>query len=73
MGITPYINVWQAGIPREQLILAFEPEVAAIFCKEMKLKLSNSGDLEGFYNGARVIVIDLGGNVVPIVLFTNDY
>jgi len=63
---SPYINVSQAGIPRQQLILSYEPEVAAIFCKEMKFQLSETGDLDAFNTGARVMVIDLGGMVLAM-------
>jgi len=45
--------------------------VAAIFCKEMRLLLSETGELEGFNNGERVMVIDLGGKPLQMTFSLN--
>ena len=62
--ITDFNTCLQAGIPNKQLILALEPESAAIFCKE--LALNRSGGVHGtflkaFDPGEQYIVVDLGG------------
>ncbi|XP_078322009.1 heat shock 70 kDa protein 12B-like isoform X2 [Crassostrea virginica] len=61
----------EAGIPRESLILALEPEAAALFTKEQKLcRQIQDGkvDLVLFTPGSTFMVIDLGGGTGDITI-----
>jgi len=54
----------QAGIPDDQLMLALEPESAAIYCKDMALRKTEGIDgilLKAFNPGQKYIVVDCGG------------
>ena len=66
-------NLFQAGIKRRNLELAFEPEVAAVHC--MHIPSENlSGirkDLKEMSEpGRKFAVLDLGGNVVFIHVYS---
>ena len=53
----------QAGIPPEQLILALEPEAAAIYVtKEAKTVLGKES-LQSYDPGTKIMLADLGGNL----------
>ncbi|WAR27210.1 HS12A-like protein, partial [Mya arenaria] len=57
-----------AGISSNQLIIALEPEAAAIFCGFLNVEKSEHGDsLFRFKSGSKVIVVDAGG-VPPVIL-----
>ena len=62
----------QAGIQDNQLVLALEPEGAAIFCKEITVKKGGqqgtSDCLETFQPGAMFLLIDLGGKYSDCIL-----
>ncbi|XP_052807091.1 heat shock 70 kDa protein 12A-like [Mya arenaria] len=62
----------QAGIPGDQLTLAYEPEAAAVFCKEIKVDLSTEGnqasELKSFSEGSKFMIIDLGGGTADITV-----
>ena len=70
MLLTPYFtSFWQAGIGSrdnpEQLLIALEPEAAAIFCTDRKLndptpeKVSVEGQLSA--RNSHYMVVDIGG------------
>ena len=66
------INFFQAGIEKQNLTLALEPEGAAMCCKYLALEKQERGDateLKTFEEGSKFIVVDLGGNH----LITNKY
>ena len=60
----------QAGIPEKQLILAYEPEAAALYCKEVKLLkgCSTRGEthLDSFRAGTKFVIVDCGGMKVHL-------
>ncbi|XP_052246887.1 heat shock 70 kDa protein 12B-like isoform X3 [Dreissena polymorpha] len=60
----------QAGISENQLSLAYEPEAAAIYCKEsfttLSRELNTKAQLIPFGPGDKFMVIDLGGGTVDI-------
>jgi len=62
----------QAGISNDQLTLAYEPEVAAIYCKEVKIAQASETqkELKGFSPGSRYMVIDLGGRLNTISVYS---
>ena len=65
----------QAGIPNEQLMLALEPESAAIFCKELTVTRAEGVEgtfLRAFDPGEKYIVLDLGG-MAPIAIRLVQY
>lgn len=55
----------QAGIPEQQLTLAYEPEAAAVFCKESKIKkkqkAGQKAELLSLGAGSKFMIVDLGG------------
>ena len=55
---------FQAGIPEDLLTLAYEPEAAAMHCKEVTLLTAegNNRKIETFKNGQRFLVLDCGGS-----------
>ncbi|WAQ93669.1 HS12B-like protein [Mya arenaria] len=61
-----------AGIPDDQLTLAYEPEAAAVYCKEIKVALSTergqTSELKSFGAGSKFMVIDLGGGTADITV-----
>ncbi|KAH3716331.1 heat shock 70 kDa protein 12B-like [Dreissena polymorpha] len=60
----------KAGIPEDQLFLAYEPEAAAIYCKESFTTIAReqkkSAELIPFKTGDQFMVIDCGGGTVDI-------
>lgn len=60
----------KAGIPRDQLDIALEPEAAAIYCKELTVakakEQGNQPQLKTFDVGAQFMVLDLGGGTMDI-------
>ncbi|XP_045176606.1 heat shock 70 kDa protein 12A-like [Mercenaria mercenaria] len=61
----------EAGLHKDHLILALEPEGASVLCKRLpveRLSLSKSGDLEAFKSGSNYMVLDLGGGTVDITV-----
>lgn len=57
----------QAGIPVDFLLLALEPEAAAIYCKELAVRRTQGVDgafLRAFDPGEKYVVLDLGGGTV---------
>ena len=70
--LTPYSVVQifclplQAGIPADVLLLALEPEAAAIYCKELAVRRAQGvggAFLKAFDPGEKYVVLDLGGKV----------
>ncbi|XP_052764771.1 heat shock 70 kDa protein 12A-like [Mya arenaria] len=58
-----------AGISSDQLIIALEPEAAAIYCRFLAAEKSeNAGSLSTFKTGSKVLVIDSGGGTVDIAV-----
>ncbi|WAR17604.1 hypothetical protein MAR_032198, partial [Mya arenaria] len=56
------LNAKLAGISSDQLIIALEPEAAAIYCRFLAAEKSeNAGSLSTFKTGSKVLVIDSGG------------
>ena len=58
---------FKAGIPRKQIRLALEPEVASIYAKEVYLERSRNMVQQpnaSFGQGTKFIVLDLGGNLM---------
>ncbi|WAR14104.1 HS12B-like protein [Mya arenaria] len=59
-----------AGIKEDQISLAYEPEAAAIFCKQSRLaKLKHEGKdatIQPFPPGFKFLILDLGGGTVDI-------
>ncbi|WAR14173.1 HS12B-like protein [Mya arenaria] len=59
-----------AGIREDKLSLAYEPEAAAIYCKQIRLaKLREQGKdatIQPFPPGFKFLVLDLGGGTVDI-------
>lgn len=58
-----FFFVHQAGISRNQLMIALEPEAASLFCKYLPIeKLQGSeGGISAFKPGSRYLVLDAGG------------
>lgn len=54
----------QAGIPEAQLLIALEPEAAAMYCKS----LPNKSLTDTFKPHKRYMVLDLGGGTVDVVV-----
>lgn len=55
--------VFQAGIAKEKLAIALEPEAASIFCQKLKADRIETGSdfSETVKSGMKYMVIDLGG------------
>jgi len=51
----------QAGIQDNRLLLALEPEAAAIYCKDVSVRKSDDSELISFEPGEQFVLIDLGG------------
>lgn len=66
--------IFQAGIPGENLTLAFESEVAAVYCRMLPKKslvgLRGRDLLQSFNKGRKFMVLDLGGGF-SIQIFKN--
>lgn len=60
----------EAGISRNQLMIALEPEAASLFCKYLPIeKLQGSeGGIGAFKPGSRYLVLDAGGGTVDITV-----
>ena len=57
----------QAGIESEQLTLALEPEGAAVYCKEIAVKVeetTHGAALSAFRPGSKFLLLDLGGKMI---------
>lgn len=59
--------LFQAGIAREQLLIALEPEAASLYCKHLPVeRLQAEGGAQGFVafsKGSKYLVLDCGGTV----------
>lgn len=55
------LNV-QAGISQHKLMLALEPEVAAVFVKEIQIE-RQADKMSKYRPGKKFLVMDLGGDV----------
>ena len=63
IGQLTYSNFqFQAGIPREQLKLGLEPELASIFCQNIPSNMV-SEKLPFLKSGVKYAVADLGGRL----------
>ena len=61
---TVNVNMLQAGIPRESLVIAFESEAAALLTMDQELcRLEKNGNVEllPFTPQSSLMIIDLGG------------
>ncbi|XP_052814564.1 heat shock 70 kDa protein 12A-like [Mya arenaria] len=58
----------EAGIPENRLILVYEPEAAALFCKHTPFsKEALTGKEESIFSeGSKFMIIDLGGGTIDI-------
>lgn len=57
----------QAGIAKNQLKLALEPEAAAILCKQVALsKDKEESEVKAFQPGSKFMVVDCGGGTVDV-------
>ncbi|XP_062618636.1 heat shock 70 kDa protein 12B-like [Saccostrea cucullata] len=63
----------RAGISRDQLLMAQEPEVATLYCKHIsKKKLLSEGGVQGFEvfsKGSKYLVLDCGGETVDFTVY----
>ncbi|XP_052780054.1 heat shock 70 kDa protein 12A-like isoform X2 [Mya arenaria] len=58
-----------AGISSDKLIMALEPEAAAIYCRFLPMENSGQGDsLSTIKTGSRVMVVDAGGGTVDFAV-----
>jgi hypothetical protein len=56
------ITVFQAGIEDDKLVLALEPESAALLCKQLALtKGADDIHIKMFDTGSKFMVVDCGG------------
>jgi hypothetical protein len=53
--------IFQAGIKGNQLMLALEPEAAAMFCKQMALSKTDDLEVSAYQPGKKFMVVDCGG------------
>ncbi|CAC5364375.1 unnamed protein product [Mytilus coruscus] len=61
----------KAGIDKDNLTLALEPECAAMFCRYLAIYKSSKDhemDLKAFDENSRFMVVDLGGGTIDITL-----
>ncbi|WAR27206.1 HS12A-like protein [Mya arenaria] len=59
----------QAGISSDKLIIALEPEAAAIYCRFLPMEISGQGgSLSTLETGSKVLVVDAGGGTVDIAV-----
>ncbi|VDI22969.1 Hypothetical predicted protein [Mytilus galloprovincialis] len=60
----------KAGIAKDQLTLALEPEAASIYCHELRLDVDKKQNkfLQTIKPGMKFMVIDLGGGTVDITV-----
>ncbi|VDI82383.1 Hypothetical predicted protein [Mytilus galloprovincialis] len=61
----------KAGIEKDNLTLALEPECAAMFCRYLAIDKKKDGDemeLKAFDENARFMVVDLGGGTIDITM-----
>ena len=59
-----HISYLKAGIDPELLTLAYEPEAAAIYCKELtvqKKEGAEGSNMQSFEPGQQFLVLDCGG------------
>jgi hypothetical protein len=66
-----HISYFKAGIDTELLTLAYEPEAAAIYCKELTVKKKEGAEgsnLKSFEPGQQFLVLDCGGRYMYILL-----
>ena len=65
-----HISYFKAGIDPELLTLAYEPEAAAIYCKELtvqKKEGAEGSNLQSFEPGQQFLVLDCGGMYIYIL------
>ena len=65
-----HISYFKAGINPEFLTLAYEPEAAAIYCKELtvqKKEGTEGSTLKSFEPGQQFLVLDCGGRYMYIL------
>ncbi|OWF54173.1 heat shock 70 kDa protein 12A-like [Mizuhopecten yessoensis] len=59
---------FKAGIPSNTLTLAYEPEVAALFCNHLPADQLRGADKDIFKEGERIMVVDLGGGTADVTV-----
>ena len=65
-----HISLFKAGINPELLTLAYEPEAADIYCKELtvqKKEGAEGSNLQSFEAGQQFLVLDCGGRYMYIL------
>jgi len=70
INIFIHISYFKAGIDPELLTLAYEPEAAAIYCKELtvqKKEGAEGSNLQSFESGQQFLVLDCGGRYMYIL------
>ncbi|VDI73321.1 Hypothetical predicted protein [Mytilus galloprovincialis] len=61
----------KAGIEKENLTLALEPECAAMYCRYLAMDKKEHGDnveIKAFDENAKFMVVDLGGGTIDITM-----
>lgn len=61
----------KAGIPELQILLALEPETAALFCRILPERMLTP--VENFKPGSKYMVLDLGGIIRLLIRKTLNY
>ena len=65
-----HISLFKGGIDAELLTLAYEPEAAAIYCKEYAVQKNEGAEgsnLQSFEHGQKFLVLDCGGRYMHIL------
>jgi hypothetical protein len=65
-----HISYFKAGIDPELLTLAYEPEAAAIYCKDLTFQRKEGAEgsnLKSFEPGQQFLVLDCGGRYMYIL------
>ncbi|WAR26707.1 HS12A-like protein [Mya arenaria] len=61
--------VFSAGISSDKLVIALEPEAAAVYCRFLPMENSDQeGSLSTLKTGSKVLVVDAGGGTVDIAV-----
>ncbi|XP_052073627.1 heat shock 70 kDa protein 12B-like [Mytilus californianus] len=61
----------EAGIPGTQLTLAYEPEAAALYCRESTYQRKGQliGPISAFGTGESLLILDCGGGTIDITTY----
>ncbi|XP_052238530.1 heat shock 70 kDa protein 12A-like [Dreissena polymorpha] len=58
----------EAGIEKEKLTIALEPEAASICCRHTKLHNDGLGGISTFQSGKKYLVVDAGGGTIDMTV-----